>query len=120
MCEETGIQGLKVNHSVRKAAITTLVHAGFLTSLVQQDSDHKTLVSIKKYSAVVNNMSVPQHHENNDLSRLENILQEIGNSESNNAIVNNMSATASVAFPKLQGLFTCATINGNIINFGEK
>lgn len=38
---------------------------------------------------------------NNDLPGLDNVLQEIGNYELNNDIVNNICATASVAFPKL-------------------
>ena len=34
MCEEAGIQGRKMNHSARKTAITTLVHAGIPPTLV--------------------------------------------------------------------------------------
>lgn len=144
MCEEAGIQGRKVNHSVRKTAITTLVHAGILPTLVQQHSGHKNLASINNYSTASINQQKSMsdllsnfskgatseaseeinndvHEVNNDLPGLDNVLQEIGNYEFNNDIVNNMSATASVAFPKLQGLFTSATINGNVtINFGKE
>ena len=52
---------------------------------------------------------------------LDTMLQDIGNFEFNNDIVNNMSTTASVPFPQLIELFTSATINGNVtINFGKQ
>lgn len=38
MCDEAEIQGRMVNHSVRKTAITTFVHAGIPPTLVQQHS----------------------------------------------------------------------------------
>ena len=50
MCQEAGIQGRNVNHSARKTAITTLVHAGIDNTLVQQHSGHKSLSSINNYS----------------------------------------------------------------------
>jgi len=50
MREEVGIQGRKVNHSARKAGITTLIHAGIQSTLVQQHSGHKSLSSINNYS----------------------------------------------------------------------
>lgn len=40
MCEEAGIQGRKVNHSVRKTAIPTVVHKGIPPTPVQQHSGH--------------------------------------------------------------------------------
>lgn len=59
-------------------------------------------------------------HEENGLN---NVLQEILNYKFNNDIVNNKSATGSVAFTKHQDLFTSAkiTFNENItINFGKE
>ena len=50
MCEEAGIQGRKVNHSARKTAITTRVHAGVPPTPVQQHSGHKSLASMNNYS----------------------------------------------------------------------
>jgi hypothetical protein len=132
MCEEAGIQGRKVNHSVRKTAITTLVHAGIPPTLVQQHSGHKNLASINTYSTasleqqkgmsdLLSNFSkgdtsdaTAEEEFNNDLDGLDTVLQEIGNYEFNNDIVNNMSASASVQFPQLKDMFTSATINGNV------
>lgn len=50
MCDEAEIQGRKVNHSVRKTAITTFVYAGIPPTLVQQHSGHKNLASINNYN----------------------------------------------------------------------
>lgn len=50
MCDEAEIQGRKVNHSVRKTAITTFVYAGIPPTLVQQHSGHKNFASINNYS----------------------------------------------------------------------
>ncbi|XP_061180197.1 zinc finger MYM-type protein 3-like [Saccostrea echinata] len=125
MCEGAGIQGRKVNHSVRKTAITTLVHAGIPPTLVQQHSGHKNIASINNYSTasinqqkgmsdLLSNFSKGKTTDaaeevNDDLGGLENVLQQIGNYEFNNDIINNMSA---------KGLFTSSTINGNVtINF---
>ena len=137
MCEEAGIQGRKVNHSARKTAITTLVHAGIPPTLVQQHSGHKSLASINNYSTA----SLNQQKDMSDLltshfskasetvgtpqefsfDGLDTVLQDIWNYEFNNDLVNNMSATASVPFPQLKELFTSATINGNVkINFGKQ
>ena len=63
MCEEAGIQGRKVNHSARKTAITTLVHAGISPTLVQQHSGHKSLASINNYSTA----SLNQQKDMSDL-----------------------------------------------------
>jgi integrase len=45
-----GIQGRKVNHSARKTATSSLVHAGVPPTLVQQLSGHKNVNSINNYS----------------------------------------------------------------------
>ncbi|KAJ8298558.1 hypothetical protein KUTeg_023901 [Tegillarca granosa] len=50
MYEDAGIQGRKVNHSARKTAITTLIHAGVPPILVHQHSGHKNLASINNCS----------------------------------------------------------------------
>ena len=63
MCEEAGIQERKVNHSARKTAITTLVHAGIPPTLVQQHSGHKSLASINNYSTA----SLNQQKDMSDL-----------------------------------------------------
>ena len=122
-----------MNHSARKTAITTLVHAGIPPTLVQQHSGHKSPPSI-------NNYTTPslKHQDMSDLltgtfskasktvgtlkeisenfDGLDTGLQDIGNYD----IVNNMSATASVAFPQLKELFTSATINGYMTPFFGK
>ena len=65
-------------------------------------------------------VGTPQEFSEN-FDGLDTVLQDIGNYEFNNDIVNNMSATASVPFPQLKELFTSATINGNVtINFGKQ
>lgn len=56
MSDEAEIQGRKVNHSVRKTAITTFVYAGIPPTLVQQHSGHKNLASIKNYQPTKGNV----------------------------------------------------------------
>ena len=138
MCEEAGIQGRKVNHSARKTAITTLVHAGVPLTPVQQHSGHKSLASMNNYSTASLNqqkdmsdqvvifskasetVGTPQEFSEN-FDGLDTVFQDIGNFEFNINIVNNMFTTASVPFPQLKELFTSATINGNVkINFGKQ
>ena len=65
-------------------------------------------------------VGTPQEFSEN-FDGLDTVLQDNGNFEFNNDIVNNMSTTASVAFPQLIELFTSATINGNVkIHFGKQ
>uniref|UniRef100_A0A8W8N3W6 Tyr recombinase domain-containing protein n=1 Tax=Magallana gigas TaxID=29159 RepID=A0A8W8N3W6_MAGGI len=54
MCEAGGIQGRKVNHSARKTAISSLVHAGVPPTIIQQLSGHKNVNSINNYSTASN------------------------------------------------------------------
>ena len=56
MCEEAKIPGKKTNHSLRRMAITTLVHSGVDPTIVQQLSGHKKIESINNYSTA----SIPQ------------------------------------------------------------
>ena len=69
------------------------------------------------FSKASETVGTPQEFSEN-IDVLDTVLQDIGNYEFNNDIVNNMSATASVPFPQLKELFASATINGNVtINF---
>lgn len=54
MCEAGGIQGRKVNHSRRKTAISSLVHAGVPPTIIQQLSGHKNVNYINNYSTASN------------------------------------------------------------------
>eukprot|EP00105_Crassostrea_gigas_P046736 XP_019930884.1 PREDICTED: uncharacterized protein LOC105348291 isoform X2 [Crassostrea gigas] len=54
MCEAGGMQGRKVNHSARKTAISSLVHAGVPPTIIQQLSGHKNVNSINNYSTASN------------------------------------------------------------------
>ena len=51
MCEDAEIPGKKTNHSLRRTAITTLLHSGFEPTVVQQLSAHKRLESLNEYSS---------------------------------------------------------------------
>lgn len=53
-CEAGGIQGRKVNHSARKTAISSLVHAGVPPTIIQQVPGHKNVNSINNYSTACN------------------------------------------------------------------
>lgn len=55
MCKAGGIQGRKVNHSARKTAISSLVHAGVPPTIIQQlSADHKNVNVVNKYSTASN------------------------------------------------------------------
>uniref|UniRef100_A0A8W8NP22 Tyr recombinase domain-containing protein n=1 Tax=Magallana gigas TaxID=29159 RepID=A0A8W8NP22_MAGGI len=54
MCEAGGIQGRKVNHSERKTAISSLVHAGVPPTIIKQKSGHKNVNSINNYNTASN------------------------------------------------------------------
>ncbi|CAC5415272.1 unnamed protein product [Mytilus coruscus] len=51
MCEEGGIQGRNTNHSVKKTAITALVHEDIPDTRIMQLSGHKNVQSINSYSS---------------------------------------------------------------------
>lgn len=51
LCDKTGVDGRKTNHSARKNTITSLVHAGVLPIQVMQTSGHKNVQSINNYSS---------------------------------------------------------------------
>ncbi|CAC5401450.1 unnamed protein product [Mytilus coruscus] len=67
-CEEGGIHGRKTNHSVRKTAITALVHEDIPDTRIMQLSGNKKVQSIYSYSSA----SIEQQKE------MSNILSKIG------------------------------------------
>ena len=82
MCDAAELPGKKSNHSLRRTAITTLVHAGVEPTVVQQLSGHKSIQSINNYStASVNqqkNMSgiITEYTTGNDMNQMKEEVNE--------------------------------------------
>ncbi|XP_062574710.1 uncharacterized protein LOC134236557 [Saccostrea cucullata] len=74
MCEAGGIQGRKVNHSARKTAITSLVHAGVPPTLIQQLFGHKNVNSINNYSTA---SSDQQRHMSSILTNYSSLSENV-------------------------------------------
>ena len=72
MCSKAGIAGKKTNHSMRKTAITNLLHAGIPPTQVQQLSGHANVQSINNYAVA----SLEQQNE------MSNILCNANKDES--------------------------------------
>lgn len=84
MYEKACTQGRKVNHSIRKTAITTNAHAEIPSTILHQHSGHK------KNLALINNNSTDSINQQKGMSELLSSFSEGATTEASEKINNDV------------------------------